>query len=134
MYNALDNVNIDRKSNVVKESRKYRLWELTISQKIVGEILIKNVILEFRPEDSEGMSQIRRRRSPGSGDSRCRCPGVRGSPVCCRNSKESGAGNVCRERRVEGFPGGSVIENPPANSADEVWIPGPERSHMMQSN
>ena len=108
--------------------------ELTISQKTVGKILIKNVILEFRPEGSERMSQIRRKSSPGSGDSKCRCPEVRGSPVCCRNSKEASAGNVCRERRVEGFSGGSVTKNPPVNSADEGWIPGPERSHMMQSN
>jgi len=134
MYNVLDNVSIYRKSNVAKESRKNRLCELTMSQKTVGEILIKNVILEFRPEDSEGKSQIRRKSSPGSGNSKCTCPEVRGSPVCCRNSKEASAGNVCRERRVEGFPGGSVIKNPPANSADEGWIPGPERSHMMQSN
>ena len=27
-----------------------------------------------------------------------------------------------------GFPGGSVIKNPPANAGDEVSIPGSERS------
>ena len=33
-----------------------------------------------------------------------------------------------------GFPGGAVVENPPANARDTGWIPGPGRSHMSQSN
>ena len=32
------------------------------------------------------------------------------------------------------FPGGAVVENPPANAGDMDSIPGPERSHMPRSN
>ena len=34
----------------------------------------------------------------------------------------------------EGFPGGTVAKNPPANAGDMGSIPGPGRSHMLQSN
>ena len=33
-----------------------------------------------------------------------------------------------------GFPGGSVVKNPPANAGDTDSIPDPERSHMPQSS
>ena len=33
----------------------------------------------------------------------------------------------------KGFPGGSVVKNPPANAGDTGLIPGPGRSHMLQS-
>ena len=32
------------------------------------------------------------------------------------------------------FPGGTVVENPPANAGDMGSIPGPGRSHMPRSN
>ena len=32
------------------------------------------------------------------------------------------------------FPSGSVVRNPPANAGDIGSIPGPEDSHMPQSN
>ena len=32
-----------------------------------------------------------------------------------------------------GFPGGSVVKNPPASSGDTGSILGPGRSHMLQS-
>ena len=32
------------------------------------------------------------------------------------------------------FPGGTVVKNPPANAGDMGSIPGPGRSHMLQSN
>ena len=32
------------------------------------------------------------------------------------------------------FPGGSVVENQPANAGDRGLIPGPEESHMPWSN
>ena len=32
------------------------------------------------------------------------------------------------------FLGGTVVKNPPANAGDMGWIPGPGRSHMLQSN
>ena len=34
----------------------------------------------------------------------------------------------------QGFPGGAVVKNPPANSGDTGSIPGPGRSHMPWSN
>ena len=33
-----------------------------------------------------------------------------------------------------GFPGGSVVKNPPANAGDMGLIPGLGRSHMLQSS
>ena len=33
-----------------------------------------------------------------------------------------------------GFPGSTVVKNPPANAGDTGSIPGPGRSHMPQSN
>ena len=32
------------------------------------------------------------------------------------------------------FPGGAVVENPPANAGDTGSSPGPGRSHMQWSN
>ena len=34
----------------------------------------------------------------------------------------------------EGFPGGAVVENLPANAGDTGSSPGPGRSHMPRSN
>ena len=33
-----------------------------------------------------------------------------------------------------GFPGGTVVKNPPASAGDTGSSPGPGRSHMPQSN
>ena len=33
----------------------------------------------------------------------------------------------------QGFPGGAVVKNPPANAGDTGSSPGPGRSHMPQS-
>ena len=35
---------------------------------------------------------------------------------------------------VQGFPGGAVVKNLPANAEDTHSSPGPGRSHMPQSN
>ena len=35
---------------------------------------------------------------------------------------------------VQGFPGGAVVKNPPANAGDTGLSPGPRRSHMPWSN
>ena len=35
---------------------------------------------------------------------------------------------------IEGFPGGTVAKNPPANAGDTGSSPGPGRSHMPWSN
>ena len=43
-----------------------------------------------------------------------------------------------RETKVKngqgGFPGGTVVKNPPANAGDTGASPGPGRSHMPRSN
>ena len=39
-----------------------------------------------------------------------------------------------KERRTQGFPGGSVDENPPAKAEDLGSVPGPGGSHMLRSN
>ena len=38
------------------------------------------------------------------------------------------------ENQCLGFPGGTVVKNPPVNAGDMGSSPGPERSHMLQSN
>ena len=35
---------------------------------------------------------------------------------------------------MQGFPGGAVVRNLPANAGDTGSSPGPGRSHMPQSN
>ena len=40
---------------------------------------------------------------------------------------------ICRNK-ASGFPGGAVVENPPANAGDTGLSPGLGRSHMPQSN
>ena len=39
-----------------------------------------------------------------------------------------------RLKLFEGFPGGAVVKNPPANAGDTSSSPGPRRSHMPQSS
>ena len=37
-------------------------------------------------------------------------------------------------KRGAGFPGGAMVENPPANAGDTGSSPGLGRSHMPRSN
>ena len=37
-------------------------------------------------------------------------------------------------KRSQGFPGGAVVENPPANAGDTGSSPGLGGSHMPRSN
>ena len=37
-------------------------------------------------------------------------------------------------KNYRGFPGGSVVKNPPANAGDMGSSPGPGRPHMLWSN
>ena len=37
-------------------------------------------------------------------------------------------------KQSQGFPGGPVVKNPPADAQDAGSIPGPGRSHMSQGN
>ena len=39
-----------------------------------------------------------------------------------------------KTQETEGFPGGAVIESPPANAGDTGLSPDLERSHMPRSN
>ena len=41
---------------------------------------------------------------------------------------------VIIKSKSQGFPGGSVVKNRPANAGDRGLIPGSERPHMPQSN
>ena len=41
---------------------------------------------------------------------------------------------LVHSRALQGFPGGAVVKNPPANAGDTGLIPGPGRSHMPRSN
>ena len=38
------------------------------------------------------------------------------------------------QKNMLGFPGGAVVENPPANAGDMGLSPGLGRSHMLRSN
>ena len=40
----------------------------------------------------------------------------------------------CQKQVAGGFPGGAVVENPPANAGDTGSSPGLGRSHMPRSN
>ena len=39
-----------------------------------------------------------------------------------------------KKKTIEGFPGGAVVKNLPANVGDTGSSPGPGRSHMPRSN
>ena len=41
--------------------------------------------------------------------------------------------NANSKTHLGGFPGGTVVKNPPANAVDMDSIPGPGRSHMPRS-
>ena len=39
-----------------------------------------------------------------------------------------------KKKKLEDFPDVPVVKNPPCNAGDMSSIPGPGRSHMLQSN
>ena len=41
---------------------------------------------------------------------------------------------IFKEKLTLGFPGGTVVKNPPANAGDMGSSPGLGRSYMLQSN
>ena len=47
---------------------------------------------------------------------------------------EGNGGWVIKKLVPGGFPVGSVVKNSPANAGDMGLIPGPGRSHMLQSS
>ena len=52
------------------------------------------------------------------------------------NKNETEEQNVLKRKKEldEGFPGGRVVKNPPANAGDTGSIPGLGRSHMPRNN
>ena len=50
------------------------------------------------------------------------------------NQKTAGEFPDAIKKIIEGFPGGTVVKNLPANAGDMGSSPGPGRSHMPQSN
>ena len=42
--------------------------------------------------------------------------------------------NMWLKKYASGFPGGAVVENPPASAGDTGSSPGPGRSHMLLTN
>ena len=59
-------------------------------------------------------------------------------PVSHKHSMKVYGRELCLPRilraRVRGFPGGSVVQNPPTNAGDKGSIPGPGRSHVPWRN
>ena len=45
-----------------------------------------------------------------------------------------GRENTTKNDEYQGFPGGAVVRNPPANAGHMGSSPGPGRSHMPRSN
>ena len=48
--------------------------------------------------------------------------------------KQVDLNNLLETLKIQDFPGGSVVKNPPANAGDTGSSPGPGTSHMLQSN
>ena len=42
--------------------------------------------------------------------------------------------SAVKGNEIEGFPGGAVVKNLPANAGETGSSPGPGRSHVLQSN
>ena len=42
--------------------------------------------------------------------------------------------STIKKYEILDFPGGAVVQNPPANAGDTGSSPGPGRSHMLRSN
>ena len=42
--------------------------------------------------------------------------------------------NQGKLKQLQGFPGGAVVKNPPADAGDTGLSPGPGRSHVLRSN
>ena len=55
------------------------------------------------------------------------------APPHSRHSRTIFLAGFLQARRW-GFPGGSVVENPPPGAGDGGSIPGPRRSHMLRRN
>ena len=51
-----------------------------------------------------------------------------------RSEIESPKKTKIKNKNSGGFPGGTVVENPPANAGDTGSSPGPGRSNMLRSN
>ena len=54
--------------------------------------------------------------------------------ICENEENQRGPRIMTNKIATEGFPGGAVVKNPPANAGDTGSSPGPGRSHMTRSN
>ena len=63
----------------------------------------------------------------------CRGVGGEDKGLGSKIENQKSFGNVAQETEL-GFPGGAVVENPPANAGDTGSSPGLGRSHMPRSN
>ena len=85
-------------------------------------------------EDGMSASQRPEGRAVSQGASPCKGPGA--ASVCWRFRHGAGVprGGGGFKTCPWDFPGGTVVENPPANAGDTGSRPGPGRSHMPRSN
>ena len=60
--------------------------------------------------------------------------GCKGKAHGHQNGKELQPQEQGNKDRARDFPGGPVVEDLPANAGDTGSIPGPGRSHVLQSN
>ena len=59
--------------------------------------------------------------------------GVRDLLLCGKNRLQTDTHIISPLKMYgEGFPGGAVVENPPANAGDTGSSPGPGRSHIKK--
>ena len=54
--------------------------------------------------------------------------------ISLKSSKSMRPNFIVKNFMIEGFPGGTVVKNPPANTGDMGSSLGPGRSHMPRSN
>ena len=76
--------------------------------------------LMFQSKDTEWQNGSKKKKKP---------------KICCLQETHLRAKDTHTLKvRGLGFPGGTVVKNPPANAGDMGSSPGQGRSHMPQSN
>ena len=54
--------------------------------------------------------------------------------IQCQKTEVLAISSLITKTKLLGFPGGTVVKNPPANAGDTGSSPGPGRSHTPRSN